>query len=116
MRVSTADGKSRSQIKNSKSVASLVQAKKSVDSFPFLRNSQLQRLPRDTARESKGKLHLGQNTKPVMVLSREERLNPWGRKTSIDEELLAKKGILALVAMGVIPKQTNCHELLNNRY
>lgn len=84
MRVSTADGKSRSQIKNSKSLASLVEAKKSVDSFPFLSNSQLQRQPRDTARGSKGKLHLGQNVKPVVVLSREERLNPWGRKTPID--------------------------------
>ena len=33
----------------------------------------------------KGKLVLGQNNKPVMILSRDERLNPWGKRSTISE-------------------------------
>jgi hypothetical protein len=64
----------------------------------------------------KGKLLLGQNNKPLMILSRDERLNPWSRRATITEELINKKGLLSLFAMGVVTKNTNCHELLNNRY
>lgn len=64
----------------------------------------------------KGKLVLGQNNKPSVILSREERMNPWSRRGTITEELINKKGLLSLFAMGVVPRNANCHELLNNRY
>lgn len=59
---------------------------------------------------------MGSNTKPIMTLTKEERKNPFHKATKVNENMLNKKGLLQLMSMGVINKQTNIYDLLNLRY
>lgn len=51
---------------------------------------------------------MGSIAKPAVVLSREERLNPWGKRSVISEEMVSRKGLLELLQMGVIARQFDC--------
>lgn len=100
-------------------MATLHELKKTTENFPSLRNDYIiERYSCASFKETKGKgkLHLGNIAKPTIILSKEERLNPWGKRSIVSEEVLSKKGLLNLVHMGVIAKQFDCMQLLNNRY
>lgn len=95
----------------SPSTNTLHSLKKTSQNFPSLRNDLIvERYSRASFKEAKGKgrLHLGSIAKPAVVLSREERLDPWGKRSAISEEMLSKKGLLDLLHMGVIAKQFDC--------
>ncbi len=51
---------------------------------------------------------MGKNAKPILILSKDERINPWGKRTTITEDMLNKKGMLELISMGLITKNANC--------
>ena len=78
---------------------------------PLTKTGSISRSRKDSA--SQGKLRLGVINKATLVLSKEERKNPWAKKTSIDDQVLVKKGLMQLSNMGVIPKTMDCLQLLN---
>jgi hypothetical protein len=117
MRPLTSESKHRAPKSNAKSTATLHHLKRTAENFPSLRNDYIvERTTRASFKDLKGKLHLGSIAKPAIILSKEERLNPWAKRSVISEEVLSKKGLLNLVHMGVIAKQYDCLELLNNQY
>lgn len=92
-------------------MATLHELKKTTENFPSLKNNYIiERYSHASFKEAKGKgkLHLGNIAKPAIILSKEERLNPWVKRSIISEEILSKKGLLNLVHMGVIAKQFDC--------
>jgi hypothetical protein len=100
-------------------MSSLQQIKRVTENLPSLRNQLIvERTTRMSMKELavKGRLHLGSVTKPALILTKEERSNPWAKRSTISEEVLNRKGLLTLFHMGVIAKQHDCQELLNNRY
>lgn len=110
MRPTTSDSKNRSAVSRAKSTATLHELKKTAQNFPALRNDLIvERYSRASMKErGRGRLVLGNVARPAVVLSKEERLNPWGKRSVISEELVARKGLLELLQMGVIAKQFDC--------
>ena len=97
--------------KQTQSAINLSDLKKKTQNLPSLRNSLTKVGGMPISRKdgtSQGKLRLGVINRATMVLSKEERNNPWARKTSIDEQMLVKKGLMQLSDMGVIPKTMDC--------
>lgn len=64
----------------------------------------------------KGKLCLGKMIKPGMILSTEARHNPWADPNPINEAIINRKGLMEMINMGMLPKNSDFTELLNHRY
>ena len=59
---------------------------------------------------------MGSTSKPILVLSKEQRKDPFHRESILTQDVLNKKGLMQLQNMGVLNKQMDCYELLNLRY
>ena len=59
---------------------------------------------------SSGKLRVGSTNKPMVMLNKQQRKNPFHKESAvINEEILNKKGLFELTTMGVINKQVDCY-------
>jgi len=90
MRISSAVTTRRSETKHARSTTKLAEIKRIVENIPLQKRTSVgvaEKIKGNSMRElkPKGKLVLGQNNKPVMILSRDERLNPWGKRSTISE-------------------------------
>lgn len=52
---------------------------------------------------------MGSTSKPLLVLSKEQRKNPFHKEAVLSEDMLNKKGLLQLTTMGVLNKQVDCY-------
>ena len=58
--------------------------------------------------QSRGRLRLGAVAKPSFIISKEERKDPFLKGNSvISEQLLNKKGVIGLITMGTIKKNSD---------
>jgi hypothetical protein len=55
-------------------------------------------------------------SKPQLLASHDVRHNPWRQHQPIQEHIIAQKGLLDVINMGLLPKTTNFTDLLNHRY
>ena len=46
------------------------------------------------AQQKAGKLHLGKISKPNIIMSHEDRKNPWANPKPISENIISQKGLM----------------------
>ena len=81
---------------NSKSTVSFSQIKKAAQTLPHLNSlhTKLSEFPHVKQAKVRGKLKTGLNAKPVVMLSKEERKDPFYNKNIITNDIVNKKGLM----------------------